>query len=140
MSESHETTTTEAIDGETWCSECKKGVEEWKVVFETGVDSDRGYDKVRRCPHCNAKCFADSGSGCVYFGLFFVGMICSALLCEFAIRHGVDIDRDSDAYGWILFVGCILLGLVFCFLEDSLRKWITFRDRPALSDGGDREE
>ena len=128
MTESHETASTEMLDGETWCSECKEDVTEWKVSFESGVDADGGSNKVRRCPHCNAVYFKDRDDGFEtlwFFGglMIFVGYIWSAG----SIGLGANLNDSRVA---ILFLILALThGLAISSFATKVRRHFALRKR-----------
>ena len=81
---------------EDWCPACRKHVDEWVVSYETTIHTDSGYDRIRRCPHCNEMCIDDSSFtwGCLFF---FVGLFGSGFLFQFIYNlAGKEFDIKGD--------------------------------------------
>ena len=83
---------TEPIEGETWCTYCKVPVDEWVVSYEPNSE---GYDKIRRCPNCNEKCFDHANVGFGLF-LFVVGMAIA-----FGVIALLDLLKDVEILFWL---------------------------------------
>ncbi|MCR9292152.1 MAG: hypothetical protein NXI32_05500 [bacterium] len=132
MNECHRTESTERIKGEDWCVACKKPVGEWSVYFEESIHTDSGYDKVRRCPHCNEKCFEDGNFslGCFFFfvGLFGLPPLWLGLLNQFGLAPELDFDHAGTALGFLAFA--ILNGAALSTLVAKTYKWCLYRDKP----------
>ena len=111
MNEQHQTNSTEKINGEDWCSHCKKHVEAWVVTFESSIRTD-DYEKIRRCPHCNTMCLEDGlfPLGCAFFFIGLYGSVFSLpffnylglappgngiFICLYAVIHGVVLSSMS---------------------------------------------
>ncbi len=110
MGDRHDTESTEVIRGEDWCTHCKKEVKEWKVSFEP---TSEGYEKRRRCPHCDELCIEDSsfGLGCTFF---FIGLY-GAVIWSYLFEIGTG----------IFFAIMIAQGLALSFLSTWLWKhWL----------------
>ncbi len=111
----YQTGETEVIKGETWCTCCKQPVDRWRVSFEKSIHTDDGYEKIRRCPHCNEMCFdeANFSFGCF---LFFVGIFGSPFVWYTLTRIGwvKELKPGEEPNGW--FFGFIFVfAFTLCF-------------------------
>lgn len=135
MREEYRTQSTERINDEDWCPACKQPVEEWIVFFEDSIHTDSGYDKVRRCPQCNAKSFEDGSFdvGCL---LFFTGLFGLPILWLRLLRHfNVDLDFEDDGTEFVFFVSNFLAACLFSSAVCWLWKWWLYRQRQADDQG-----
>ncbi|MDG2220720.1 MAG: hypothetical protein P8L85_05035 [Rubripirellula sp.] len=131
MSDSYKTQLTEKINNEDWCTHCKKTVDEWNISFEYTVHSDTGYDKIRRCPHCNAMCFEDGSIGFGVF-LFFLGLFgIPCLVLVGLVKFGIKLDRQIEGHDGIIFVVTVAAALLFSIVVPGLYKRFLYRHKPA---------
>jgi hypothetical protein len=131
MREEYRAQSTERINNEDWCAACKQPVDEWNVFFEESIEADSGYDKVRRCPHCNAKSFEDGsfGVGCLFF---LIGIYGLPILWIMLLRHfGVELDLKDDGTSFAFFVSYVLAAILFSFAVCWLWKRWLYRQRQA---------
>ncbi|MDA9859555.1 hypothetical protein N9D23_15740 [Rubripirellula sp.] len=131
MNERYKTQTDEKLKGESWCTKCKQPVDEWKVCFENSIHTDTGYDKVHRCPHCDAKCFADASFefGCL---VFFVGMFGIPVLVSVCMKKfGNQFDFGSEEYTNAIVIGSIVAALLLSIAIPGLWKRILYRRQQA---------
>ena len=134
MEPPHKSNSTEKIPSEDWCTECKQTVDEWNVFFEESIHTDSGYDKVRRCPHCEAKCFADGSFGVGCF-LFFLGLFGAPILVfAFLRRLDVNLDLEEGGVSFGVFVGCLAVAVLFETVVLWLWKQSLYRRKPAKND------
>ncbi|MGZ0170301.1 MAG: hypothetical protein ACKVHE_12155 [Planctomycetales bacterium] len=135
MTEEYRTQSTERIKNEDWCAACKQPVEEWNVFFEDSIHSDSGYDKVRRCPQCNAKSFEDGSFnvGCLIFFIVLYGLpiLCFGLLRHFNVDLNVDLDFGDDGTGFVFFVSDFLAACLVSYAVFWLWKRWLYRQRQA---------
>ena len=131
MREEYRAQSTERINSEDWCAACKQPVEKWNVFFEDSIHLDSGYDKVRRCPHCNAKCFEDGSFevGCVFF---FIGLFGLPILWFRLLHHfDVELDFENDGTGLVFFVSSFLAAILFSSAVCWLWKRWLYRQKQA---------
>lgn len=125
----HSTQSTEKISGEDWCTKCKQSVDEWCVFFEESIHADSGYDKVRRCPHCNAKCFEDDCFAFGYF-VFFVGLFGLPILGTAVLaRCGIRLELEDSGAGMGFLIGSILAAAILNAAVCRVWKWWLYRQR-----------
>ena len=130
MNQQYQTNSTEKVKGEDWCSHCKQDVDEWIVTFERSIHADGGYDKFRRCPHCNEMCLDDESFslGCL---LFFVGLFGSVIGAAILEHWGVvDLITTDDKSEYLFLVFAFVNSLVLFFLSTWLYRTYRHRDRP----------
>ena len=129
MREEYRAQSTERINDEDWCAACKQPVEEWDVFFEHSTDADSGYDKVRRCPHCNAKSFED-GSSNVACLLFLIGMFGLPVQGFWLLRYfNVELNFEKDGTGVLLLALNCFAALLFSSAVCNLWKRRLYRER-----------
>lgn len=120
---------TEKIKNEDWCASCEKWVDQWNVFFE--ANSEWGYDKIRRCPHCHEKCYGDSDTGlecfCFFVGLFGVPMLCMGLLTYFNLELELPVEGEAKDWLWLLLGGAS--GIALSFIASHLQKRWWYRNR-----------
>lgn len=120
MEEPHKSQSTETIRNEDWCGKCKQSVDEWNVFFGESIHADSGYDKVRRCPHCNAKCFEDDSFeiGCLFFfvGLFGIPLLGLAILGKYGIHFDLEDEGTSIGFFVCSLLAAILLETAVCWV------------------------
>ena len=131
MSERFKTNETARLEGEPWCTVCKREVSEWKVSFETTIHTESGYDKVYRCPHCNAECFDNRSFslGCFVFFLGLYGGFFSGPMLHQVL--GFEMDREAVSYGILLLVFSVVQGLALFWFVRAAWKWRLYRQSQA---------
>lgn len=113
----------ERIPSETWCTVCKREVAAWKVSYETTIHSEENNDdRIRRCPHCNARCFADRtfSVGCF---LFFLGLFGSVLWLPVFDSLGIDMNVETGAGQFVYFNFMLANGVALYWLPRAIWKW-----------------
>ena len=128
MNEHHETDETEPLRDETWCSACKRDVAEWKVCFESSIHTDSGYDKVHRCPYCNAHCFADRSFsvGCFFFFLGLFGAVVWVPVLGFL---GIDVKSETETSHLLAFLFMLAHGFALSWIVTFIWKRVLYTRR-----------
>lgn len=129
MEDQYRTEMTEKIKDEDWCANCERWVDRWVVFFEPGDEG--GYDRIRRCPHCKAKCYRDSDSalGCFCFvvGFFGVPVLCSVVLSYLNPELKTLSERDLF---WVVTMALgFLSGIFLSSIADRFEKKRRYRNR-----------
>lgn len=131
MKKSYPTDLTEAVAKEDWCARCEQWVARWQVSFEVSSDAE-GYDKIRRCPHCNAKCFADDSDDAGWL-LAFSSFVVFPVI-TYALLKSCGVDPESNAFS----TSVALAGLVAAFVSPSVGVWfwrrLHYRNKPVSMD------
>ena len=131
MEDQYRTDTTEKIKDEDWCANCERWVDRWVVFFEP--DSEGGYGKIRRCPHCKAKCYGDSsfslGCCCFIVGFFTAPILAAALLS--LLNSDIDPFSEGDSVGGVMLAIGVISGLVLACIGDRFEKQRWYRNRKA---------
>ena len=128
MNEQHETNATEPLRGEPWCSACKRDVADWKVCFESSIHTDSGYDKVHRCPYCNALCFADRSFsvGCFFF---FLGLFGAVVWMPALGLLGLDVKLETETSKILAFLFMLAHGFAFYWSVTNIWKLVLYTQR-----------
>ena len=116
MSDQYKATGTERLTGVPLCPRCEQDVDEWHIYFEP---NEEGYDKVHRCPHCNAVASRIPPVGWFFF---FVGLSGAILWIPV-----LELKSDSDFL--ILALSAIAQGVAASLLATMVWKWMVYRRR-----------